>query len=393
LNALPPLSLYLHFPWCVRKCPYCDFNSFALQGELAEAPYVDALLRDLARQAAALQGRPLQSIFLGGGTPSLFSAGALGRLLREVGSLCELAADVEVTLEANPGTVEHGSFEEYRAAGINRVSLGAQSFDDRQLQRLGRVHQSQDTRRATAQLHQAGISNFNLDVMYGLPQQTLEEALADLRAAIELRPAHLSHYQLTLEPGTVFAGLPPPGLPDTDHAGDMQGACQDLLAAAGYRQYEVSAYSLDGARSRHNLNYWQFGDYVGVGAGAHGKYTRSADGDLALYRTTRPREPRRYLAQVAENHGPEEQPVPAAERPFEFLLNALRLIDGFDPGLFESRTGLGFAVIFSRLEEAGRKGLIEQHRGYWRTTPRGMNFLNDVLEGFLPARQATGSGP
>ncbi len=384
MSELPPLGLYLHFPWCVRKCPYCDFNSFALQGELAERPYLDALLEDLSQQMAALQGRRIDSIFLGGGTPSLFSPTALSGLLREVGQRCQLAPDAEITLEANPGTVERGRFDGYRAAGINRVSLGAQSFDDRQLERLGRVHRSDDTRMAAEELHAVGIGNFNLDLMYGLPQQSVDEALADLHRALELRPTHLSHYQLTLEPGTVFAGQPPAGLPDTDQSGDMQAACQGLLQDAGYRQYEVSAYALDGARCHHNLNYWQFGDYLGVGAGAHGKCTfRDADDVLVVRRTTRPREPRRYLAEIGRNETIAGQRVPAGELPFEFLLNALRLTSGFEPGLFEQRTGLPLGVLGSRLQRASRDGLLEYDQGHWRATVRGLNFLNDLLERFL----------
>jgi oxygen-independent coproporphyrinogen-3 oxidase len=391
VSELPPLGLYLHFPWCVRKCPYCDFNSFALHGELAEGPYVEALIEDLSQQTAALQERSIDSIFLGGGTPSLFSPAALSDLLREVGRRCPVALDAEVTLEANPGTVERGRFADYRAAGLNRVSLGAQSFDDRQLERLGRVHRSADTTRAAEELHAAGIGNFNLDLMYGLPQQSLDEALSDLGCAVALRPAHLSHYQLTLEPGTVFAGQPPAGMPDTDQAGDMQAACQALLLGAGYRQYEVSAYARDGACSRHNLNYWQFGDYLGVGAGAHGKCSyRGADGALMIRRTTRPREPRRYLAEIGQRQAVTEQHVPTSDLPFEFLLNALRLVSGFEPALFEQRTGLPVTILTSRLEQAGRDGLLEyglpeqgQGQGHWRATPRGMNFLNDLLERFL----------
>jgi putative oxygen-independent coproporphyrinogen III oxidase len=384
VTPLPSLSLYVHFPWCVRKCPYCDFNSFTLHGELAEAPYVAALLQDLSQQASSLQGRPIQSVFLGGGTPSLFSAAAMARLLEGVAAQCQLAPHAEITLEANPGTVERGRFDEYRAAGITRVSLGAQSFDDQQLQRLGRIHQSADTYRAAEELHAAGLANFNLDLMYGLPLQSIDDALADLTAAIGLQPAHLSHYQLTLEPGTVFAGRPPAGLPDDDQAADMQSACQGLIANAGFRQYEVSAYALEGSRSRHNLNYWQFGDYLGVGAGAHGKSSDRQRGRLIIGRSLRPREPRRYLAEVTAGNGPAWQGVSEEELPFEFLLNALRLIDGFEPGVFEARTGLSFDVISSRLEQAQLRGLMQCIGGWWRTTPQGMNFLNDLLGRFLP---------
>ena len=378
--ALPPLSLYVHFPWCVRKCPYCDFNSHALQGALPEAEYVAALLRDLALQSHAVQGRSLQSIFLGGGTPSLFSPAALSRLLDGVRGLLDRAADVEVTLEANPGTIERGRFADYRGAGITRVSLGAQSFDPEQLQRLGRIHSAADTERAVEELHAAGLTNFNLDLMYGLPQQTVAQALADIERALALQPAHLSHYQLTLEPGTVFAGRPPAGMPDTDRSADMQLACQQRLADGQYLQYEVSAYARPGARCRHNLNYWQFGDYIGIGAGAHGKCSRFEDGRLLIERSVRPREPRRYLASLQ----PATHVVPSSELPFEYLLNALRLNEGFEQREFELRTGLPFAMVGERLAQARQRGLMDNSGTRWSASTRGLNFLNDLLADFLP---------
>jgi oxygen-independent coproporphyrinogen-3 oxidase len=388
--ALPPLSLYVHFPWCVRKCPYCDFNSHALQGALPEADYVAALLRDLALQSPAVQGRSLQSIFLGGGTPSLFSPAALARLLDSVRGQLELAADVEVTLEANPGTIERGRFADYRSAGITRVSLGAQSFDSEQLQRLGRIHSAADTERAVAELHAAGLANFNLDLMYGLPQQTEGEALADIERALALQPAHISHYQLTLEPGTVFAGRPPPGMPDTDRSADMQLACQQRLADAGYLQYEVSAYARPGARCRHNLNYWQFGDYLGIGAGAHGKRSRLEQGRLLIERSAQAREPRRYLASLEAASLAAGRPqltthaVPGAELPFEFLLNALRLNEGFEEREFEERTGLAFALVAEGLGRAQQRGLVQCRGMRWCASAQGFNFLNDLLADFLP---------
>ena len=333
MPALPPLSLYVHFPWCVQKCPYCDFNSHALRGELPETVYVEALLQDLAAQVPRAQGRELQSIFLGGGTPSLFSPAALSRLLEGCERLLPLARGAEITLEANPGTLERGRFSEYRAAGITRVSLGAQSFSDAQLHILGRIHAAGDTRRAAEELHAAGLANFNLDLMYGLPGQDVAEACADLESALALAPAHLSHYQLTLEPGTLFGARPPPGLPDQDRGADMLHACQGRLAAAGFTQYEVSGYARAGARCRHNLNYWQFGDYLGIGAGAHGKSTRIEDGRLLIERTAMPREPRRYLR--APRDPAECRPVFAADLPFEFLMNALRLREGFESRQFE----------------------------------------------------------
>ncbi|RYG69637.1 radical SAM family heme chaperone HemW, partial [bacterium] len=263
----PPLALYLHFPWCVRKCPYCDFNSFALNGALAEAEYLAALEHDVLLQAEPLRGREIVSIFMGGGTPSLFSPQGIATLLGNLRSQLRFADDLETTLEANPGTIERGRFADYRGAGINRVSLGAQSFDAVQLERLGRIHGPDEIRRSAEELHAAGLDNFNLDLMFALPQQTLEGAAADLESALALAPAHVSHYQLTLEPGTVFAGRPPP-LPDEDLAWSMQQHCVERLAAAGYEAYEVSAYARAGRRCRHNLNYWRFGDYLGAGAGA-----------------------------------------------------------------------------------------------------------------------------
>lgn len=393
--ALPPLSLYLHFPWCVRKCPYCDFNSHSLQGELPQDVYIAALSRDLAQQAQRVGARPLQSLFLGGGTPSLFAPHALARLFEAIRAQYVLAADCEITLEANPGTIERGRFADYRAAGITRVSLGAQSFDDRQLQRLGRIHSASETRRAVEELHAAGIANFNLDLMYALPGQSVAEALSDIEAALRLQPAHLSHYQLTMEPGTVFAARPPPGLPDNDGAADIQLACQQRLAQAGFVQYEVSAYAREQQRCRHNLNYWQFGDYLGVGAGAHGKNSHFvADVEpatltdvptLVIERSVRMREPRRYLAEVAgESAQLDTRRVPAGDLPFEYLLNALRLNEGFEPAAFQSRTGLAFSVLAAGLDRAASQGLILNEGGRIRASARGFNFLNDLQATFLP---------
>jgi putative oxygen-independent coproporphyrinogen III oxidase len=382
--TLPPLSLYLHFPWCVRKCPYCDFNSHTLHGELPQESYIDALLRDLTQQLPRIQGRALQSIFMGGGTPSLFMPAALSRLLDGVRALCGMSSDIEVTLEANPGTIERGRFEDYRAAGITRVSLGAQSFDPQQLQRLGRIHSAQDTQRAARELHAAGISQFNLDLMYGLPGQTQAAALQDLSTAVALQPTHLSHYQLTLEPGTVFAGRPPADMPDPDTAADMQLACQAYLANAGFAQYEVSAYARGDARCRHNLNYWQFGDYLGLGAGAHGKSTTLHEGRLIVERTQRARDPRRYLAELdRDTAGPGLKAVSETELPFEYFLNVLRLTDGFHPSAFEARTGLSFERVLPTLQSARSKGLMACDADHWRPTPQGLNFLNDLQSMFL----------
>ena len=377
--ATPPLALYVHFPWCVRKCPYCDFNSYALSGELAQEPYLERLERDLAAQAPQVAGREVRSVFLGGGTPSLFPAEAIGRVLQAARRTLRLAEDAEVTLEANPGTIERGRFREYRAAGVTRVSLGAQSFDAQLLAALGRIHSPEETRRAAEELHAAGLTNFNLDLMYALPRQDVAAAVRDVEAAIALSPAHISHYQLTLEPGTVFAAHPPP-LPDEDAAAGMLAECTAHLAAAGFAQYEVSAYARPGAQCRHNLNYWSFGDYLGVGAGAHGKLTFAQAGKIV--RTAQPREPRRYVAAADAALAP--RAVPADELPFEFMLNVLRLTSGFEAAWFSSRTGLDWAVIAEPLGAAAARGLLLRTPTGYRPSDRGLRFLNDLLLGFLP---------
>jgi len=379
-----PLALYVHLPWCVRKCPYCDFNSHAVPaGGIAEAAYVAALQRDLAFAAPAVAGREIVSVFFGGGTPSLFSAAAIARVLSHARSLLPFAADAEITLEANPGTVEHGRFADYAAAGVNRVSLGAQSFDDARLTALGRIHGAADIARAVGELRTAGIGNFNLDLMYALPGQDLQGARDDLERAIALAPTHVSHYQLTLEPDTPFAKRPPAGLPDDDLAWSMQVECQSLLASAGYEQYEVSAYARPGRRCRHNLVYWEFGDYLGIGAGAHGKVTR-VDGD-AIERTIRVRHPAAYLAAATAQQGlAEARDVPPADLPFEFCLNALRLVAGFTPQHFEERTGLPITVLERPAEHARARGLLEHVDERWRATAFGRRFLNDLQEQFLP---------
>ena len=382
--VLPPLSLYVHFPWCVRKCPYCDFNSYTLRGALAETEYLEALLHDLALQSAAVAGRSIQSVFFGGGTPSLFAPAAIERLVRAIHRELTVAADVEITLEANPGTVERGRFADYRAAGVTRVSLGAQSFADASLQALGRIHSAEETRRAAEELHAAELRNFNLDLMYALPEQSVAAALDDIEAALELEPRHLSHYQLTLEPGTVFAAHPPRALPPPDLGADMQQACRERLAAAGCQQYEVSAYARTGAQCRHNLNYWRFGDYLGIGAGAHGKVTRWDGADLIVSRTERPREPRRYLAAVTASEPVACRRVPAVDLPFEFLMNALRLSEGFDEREFEACTGLEFATTGEQLQHLSARGLLERADRRWRASARGFDLLNEVLAELLP---------
>ena len=407
----PPLSLYLHFPWCVRKCPYCDFNSYALNGQLQEAAYLEALERDLETQAPEVAGREVISVFMGGGTPSLFPPSAIDRVLAAARRHLTFASDVEVTMEANPGTIERGRFAEYRAAGVNRVSLGAQSFDTRTLQVLGRIHSPGETRRAAEELHAAGLTNFNLDLMYALPGQDVAAALADVESALALKPTHLSHYQLTLEPGTVFAAQPPADLPTDDTAAEILAVCGARLAEAGFGQYEVSAYAQSGRQCRHNLNYWTFGDYLGVGAGAHGKITRVGDdlgagarADLspgsrsaradfrdprgAIIRTTQSRDPRRYVAAPTANR----TPVPEAQRPFEFMLNALRLIDGFEIPTFEERTGLPWETVVREVETLLTRKLLEVQGPRLRTTIVGMRFLNNLLLSFLEETpQTTGA--
>lgn len=388
--GLPPLALYVHFPWCVSKCPYCDFNSHAVQGEVPAERYLAALEADLAVQAPLVTGRPIVSVFFGGGTPSLFPPDAIARVLGAARSHLAFAADAEITLEANPGTIERGRFAGYRDAGVNRVSLGAQSFDPATLKVLGRIHSPDETRAAAAELHAAGLDNFNLDLMYALPAQSVDAALADVDAALALAPAHLSHYQLTLEPGTVFAARPP-ALPDDDTAHAMLRACLERLGARGYARYEVSAYALEGRRCRHNLNYWEFGDYLGVGAGAHGKLTAARPTDtgadsLQVTRTTRPREPRRYMGSAGQ--APAARAVAGEELPFEFLLNALRLGEGFARELFVARTGLAWAQIEPVIQRLAARGLLEVDAAICRPTPRGLDFLNEVLVEFLPESRA-----
>lgn len=381
----PPLSLYIHIPWCVKKCPYCDFNSHARNGALPVDAYIDALLADLARDLAvhaeAIGARPLHSVFFGGGTPSLFAPGAIARILDGIAARIALPRETEITLETNPGTVEHGRFDEYLRAGVNRISFGVQSFDDDKLRRLGRIHSSGDAERAVKQARDAGIGNINLDLMYALPQQSLEGALADVERALQLQPTHISHYQLTLEPNTLFAAKPPP-LPDEDSAWDMQEACQSRLAEDGYAQYEVSAYARDGRRCEHNLNYWRFGDYLGIGAGAHGKLGDASSGTLV--RTTKVKLPRSYLERAArgEEFGNAAE-VGSADRPFEFMLNALRLNDGIETDVFEQRTSLSLAAIAAPLAQARRRGWLNEDERRLQPTTDGRRFLNDLIQLFL----------
>ena len=377
-----PLALYVHLPWCVRKCPYCDFNSWSAGDDAPRERYVDALLRDLEREAMHAEGRQLISVFLGGGTPSLFSPAEISRLLDGVREHLDLADDAEITMEANPGTVECGDPAGYRAAGVNRLSIGAQSFSPRALAALGRIHTVGDIRRAADDARKAGFTNINLDLMYGLPEQDVAAAVTDIELAAQLEPEHLSWYQLTLEPNTVFYARPPSGLPDDDRAWELQLRGQERLAELGYEQYEVSAYARNARRSVHNMNYWLFGDYLAVGAGAHGKISNAA----GIWRYVKPANPRQYMEQALRGEPAAElRPVTAAERLFEFMLNALRLTDGFDAALFETRTGLPAATLRQRLREPVEKGLVVMAEpNVWQVTPLGRRFLNDLQAGFLP---------
>ncbi|MFA5938341.1 MAG: radical SAM family heme chaperone HemW [Sinimarinibacterium sp.] len=377
-----PLSLYVHFPWCVKKCPYCDFNSHPLRGEVPETEYVDALLRDLDFE---LQGerRDLVSIFMGGGTPSLFSDRAIGHLLEAVNQRLNFAPDIEITLEANPGTAEAGHFAGYRAAGVNRLSMGIQSLDDAQLKRLGRIHDRREALRAYDLARTAGFDNINLDLMYALPEQTVSAALADLAALIALQPEHVSWYQLTLEPNTEFGRRPPP-VPDSDTAWSMQEQGQAQLVTAGYAQYEVSAYARNGRQSRHNRNYWEFGDYLGIGAGAHGKRTNLVATGASIARRARHKHPKTYLSHAGTATAlQEERIVPSVELPFEFLMNALRLRDGFAATEFASRTGIDWEARIPGLSAARQRGLLDEAQGRIRASELGWRHLNGLLSLFL----------
>ena len=380
LTALPPLSLYVHLPWCIRKCPYCDFNSHEMRAaELPEQRYLDALMADLEAALPLIWGRTVHSIFIGGGTPSLFSPDAIDRLLGGIRARLRLAADCEITLEANPGTFERDRFRAFRAAGVTRLSVGVQSFNDGFLSALGRVHDRAQALAAVEEAAQA-FDTFNLDLMYALPGQTLADLATDLGTALALAPPHLSLYHLTIEPNTVFAKYPP-ALPDEDSASDMLDLVTDLTGAAGLYRYEVSAYARDGHRCWHNLNYWQFGDYLGLGAGAHSKISFAH----RVVRQVRFREPRLYMDRaLAGNALAQNTEVSRAELAFEYMLNALRLKDGFALPQFTERTGLPVTAIAQALEQAERRGLIERDLGRVRPSVRGFDFLNDLQAMFLP---------
>ncbi|MES2683425.1 MAG: radical SAM family heme chaperone HemW [Pseudomonadota bacterium] len=375
-----PLALYIHIPWCAKKCPYCDFNSHAVKAPIPEAEYVAALLRDLDHELRdAPEQRRLTSIFFGGGTPSLFSGAAIGRILDGVAARLAFAADIEITLEANPGTAEAGHFKGYRDAGVNRLSMGVQSLDDRQLRALGRIHGADEARAAVAMARAAGFDNLNLDLMFALPSQTVAEAAQDLCALIALAPQHISYYHLTLEPNTAFAARPPP-LPDSDSAYEMLEAGQQQLAAAGYAQYETSAYAQPGRSAQHNLNYWRFGDYLGIGAGAHGKRT-FAD---RVERRARHKHPKTFMETAGSAESLQElRTVAGEELAFEYCLNALRLHEGFARADFEARTGLPFSLLEPRLEKQRLKGLIDMDGTRVWPTPLGRDHLNTLLTELL----------
>ena len=379
-SSAPPLSLYVHLPWCVRKCPYCDFNSHATTGPLPQDAYVDALLRDLEADLPRVWGRPVLSVFIGGGTPSLFEPAVIDRLLSQIRARLPLLGGAEITLEANPGTLDTDRLAGFAAAGVNRLSLGVQSFDDASLKALGRIHDAAAARQAVEVALRSGFERVNIDLMYGLPGQDVGRALADLDTALALAPGHLSWYQLTVEPNTVFHSQPP-DLPGPDALADIEAAGLEHLAAAGHRRYEVSAHARPGQECRHNVNYWQFGDYLGIGAGAHGKLT-CAEGILRLAKY---RQPTAYMAHARAGDAVAEQHwVVAPERAFEFLLNALRLTDGFTWRQFAERTGLSPMAIRPRLEVAAGWGLIALDAHGARATARGFQLLDSVLENFLP---------
>ena len=373
---LPPLSLYIHIPWCVQKCPYCDFNSHALKGEVPHDDYVQHLLSDLDADAPWAQGREVKTIFIGGGTPSLLSGPAMQTLLDGVRARLNLAADAEITMEANPGTVEADRFVDYQRAGVNRISIGVQSFNEAKLTRLGRIHGPEEAKRAARLATGLGLRSFNLDLMHGLPDQTLEEALDDLRQAIDLNPPHLSWYQLTIEPGTLF-GSRPPVLPDDDSLWEIFEQGHQLLTAAGYQQYETSAYAKPGYQCQHNLNYWRFGDYLGIGCGAHGKVTFP---DGRILRTAKTRHPRGYMQGTYRDR---QHEVETADKPFEFFMNRFRLLEPAPRGEFTRYTGLDESAIRPQIARALALNYVTESAEAWQITEHGKLFLNSLLELFL----------
>jgi putative oxygen-independent coproporphyrinogen III oxidase len=379
LTVLPPLSLYIHIPWCIKKCPYCDFNSHAAKTDLPETAYIDALLADLAKDLRRYEiCRSIATVFIGGGTPSLFSAAAIDRLLQGIAQQVTLEKDVEITLEANPGTFESRKFRDFRSLGINRLSIGIQSFHDEQLQRLGRVHSSEEAIAAVKIAHQAGFNNINLDLMFGLPEATLDTSINDVETALGLQPAHISLYQLTLEPNTYFHKFPP-RLPNDELVFETQRICQSILAGQGYRQYEISAYSLEGRQCRHNLNYWQFGDYLGIGAGAHGKISLALPS--RVIRTVKPRNPEQYLKNPGNDVA--ETMIDTQDLPLEFVMNHLRLKQGFTATAFQSATGLTLDSLEPGLSSNLKQQLLVEENGLYYCSDLGWNFLDTILQQFI----------
>jgi oxygen-independent coproporphyrinogen-3 oxidase len=381
-SSLPPLALYIHFPWCVQKCPYCDFNSHELKTKLNERAYIDALISDLDQELPLFWGRSISSIFMGGGTPSLFSPESIDRLLSELRARLAFAPNIEITMEANPGTVELGKFKEFSSAGINRLSIGIQSFSNEKLRKLGRIHGRKEAIRAAEQAHDANFNSFNLDLMYGLPNQSLAQAIDDIETAIALEPSHLSHYQLTIEPNTFFHHQPPT-VPDEDKLWDMQEACQAIMAKHDYVQYEISAYAKAGKQCQHNLNYWQFGDYLGIGAGAHGKLSNAAEQKIT--RSWKVKQPQEYLDNAAtEKRIAGQKVVTRNDAPFEFMMNALRLNKGFETEIFQQHVGLSISVIEKQLQQAEEQELISWDLKHIKPTDKGRQYLNNLLELFMP---------
>lgn len=383
--ALPPLGLYVHLPWCIRKCPYCDFNSHEPRGAIPEATYIESLIKDLENDLPLIWGRRVSSIFIGGGTPSLFSSESLNNLLSSIRARLPFSPDIEVTLEANPGAVEENKFREFRSLGINRISIGAQSFDDLSLQYLGRIHGSQEAISALETAHKAGFENVNIDLMFGLPQQSVSSAIKDVKTAIDLNPAHISYYQLTLEPNTLFHKNPP-SLPGEEDIEEIQNSAQLILADNGYKQYEISAYARDGMRCRHNMNYWQFGDYLGIGAGAHAKISNASE--QAINRYWKVKHPQEYMQKTNTNeHVGGSKRLSRSDAGLEFMMNALRLTDGFESRLFTENTGLPLLTVEKQLKEAVLKGLIERDLKTISPTVQGKLFLNDLLAMFMSDNQ------
>lgn len=380
MSSLPPLALYIHVPWCVRKCPYCDFNSHTLSQALPETAYIDALLADLDAELVDVQGRVLTSIFIGGGTPSLVSGAGYQRLLAGIRERMTLAPDIEITLEANPGTFERERFADFRRAGINRLSVGVQSFDNDALARLGRIHNADEAVKAITAAREVGFDEINIDLMHGLPEQTMATALADIDQALSLSPSHLSWYQLTLEPNTAFYSRPPT-LPEEDVLADIQDAGQARLEGAGFQRYEISAWSRPGHEARHNLNYWRFGDYLGIGAGAHGKISRLVGQGLEIERRWKTRQPETYLARHGDPSGfvAGQRKLSRDERGLEFLMNALRLGDGVPRALWERHTGLDDARLDAHTRAAIARELMFETHSRIQATPLGLLFLNDLL--------------